>query len=147
MNLIFGRVYLVFGMVYFICTGDLPYEVNAFHMVQLSHMYQVCACSHSSFDPLDGQHITWKRSPHQMDRLFYKSAERLCETVTVDNYVKTVEALNKYDIEQGFDWVVPFGKDNIEELKRRDDFTDLSCAFKRVILGVTNNNTKAKSEA
>lgn len=81
-------------------------------------------------------HVTYL----QLDRLFYKSAERLCETVTVDNYVKTVQILNKYDIEQGFDMVVPFGKEHIEELKKRDDFSSLSCAFKRVILGVSKND-------
>ena len=74
-----------------------------------------------------------------MKELFWKCAEEISKSETVDNFVDTVGTLNKYDIEQGFPSVVAFGKKHIEELKKRDDFSKLSCAFRRMILGVSTN--------
>ena len=77
---------------------------------------------------------------YQVDRLFWLCAEKISKTVNAENFVETVKTLNKYDIEQGFPLVVAFGKKHIEKLKKRDDFSKLSCAFRRVIFGVSVNN-------
>lgn len=102
-------------LVYFMCTNELRRDADTLNVIALAHMYQ-------------------------MERLFWKCAEKISKTVTVQNFVQTVKTLNKYDIEQGFPMVVAFGKENIEKLKNRDDFPTLSCAFRRMILGVSSEN-------
>lgn len=102
-------------LVYFMCTDQLSPDANPLNLISLAHMYQ-------------------------MKRLFWICAEKISKTVTIESFVETVDTLNRYEIEQGFPLVVSFGKKNIEELKKRDEFSKLSCAFKRMILGVSQSD-------
>merc|ERR1712224_389432 len=102
-------------MMYFMCTNQLRKSANPLHLITLAHMYQ-------------------------MDRLFWKCAQRICKEVTVGTFVETVKILNKYDIEAGFELVVAFGKRNVTELQKRDDFNKLSCAFRKVVLGASKKS-------
>ena len=102
----------VYHLVYFMCTDELRATADPLTLISVAHMYQ-------------------------MDRMFWQCAEKMSKTVTIWNFVETVNTLNKYDIAQGIPLVVAFGKNNIEKLKKRSDFCNLSCAFRWMILGVS----------
>eukprot|EP01084_Bolivina_argentea_P134998 237959_1 len=98
-------------LVHFMCTNKLSLYANALNLVHMAHYYE-------------------------MDRLFWQCAKRLVDNISMKNYVETVKIFDKYEIQNGYQTVIDFGKKNLKELQKRDDFLQLSHLFRCIVLNV-----------
>lgn len=96
-------------LVYYMCTGQLRKDANALHLLPLSHLYQ-------------------------MDPLYWLCSQKMIRDIAIGNFVETVKTLDKYDIQQGFEFVAEYGRSNITKLCKRDDFVGLPCSFRTLVL-------------
>lgn len=108
-------------LAYFVTTNKLRNDANVLDILPLAHLYQIPS-------------------------LFWECSERIIKNVNLDNYVETLNVLNKYDIKRGFPWMVRFGKKNIEALRERDDFEQLPCSFRTVALELSPAVTASEQE-
>lgn len=92
-------------LAYFINTNKLSTKANPRALAPLAHLYQ-------------------------MTELFWQCINMAVNQLDVDNFVQTVQLFNKYEIEERFQTVIQFGKDNVKKLKARSDFQELSHSFK-----------------
>merc|ERR1712154_234975 len=83
------------AMVFFMCTDQVPKDARTVNLARLAHCYQ-------------------------MDGLFWKCVERMVKNISLDTFVETVGVFEKYEIKEGYQSVIAFGKANITELKKRD---------------------------
>lgn len=90
---------------YFINTHKLPKGCNPRNLVHLAHLYE-------------------------MHELFWQSINQMVNELKVNNFVETVQLFNIHEIEDLFEIVVQFGKNNLVKLKARDDFKRLSHSFR-----------------
>merc|ERR1712130_205957 len=88
-------------LLYFMSTDVLKQDCNVFGVIELAHFYQ-------------------------MDRLIWKCVNRLVQDVTVKNFGSTINVFNKHEISEGYETLVKFGKENVDELKKENNFLQLS---------------------
>ena len=100
-------------MIYYITTNKLRRNCNALNLVRLAHCYK-------------------------LDRLYWKCITRLLQDLNVDNFVITLNCFNKFEIKRGYGILCDFAKENVDKLKKRDDFNKLSHEFKYGVLRITD---------
>lgn len=94
--------------VYFICTNRLRSNAFAGNVIHFAHQYQ-------------------------MNRLFALCAQRLVDHVALDTFVSTAAVFHRYQIKGNYQRLVDFGRENIAELKTRDDYESLAFSFRCVL--------------
>ena len=103
-----NRVQDVENLVYFMHTNELKDGTDALALIPLAHMYQ-------------------------MDKLLWICTQAIMRDVSCDNLQHTLQIVEKYNFADGFATLVDYGKENIDELKERSDYNDLSVAFRYLI--------------
>eukprot|EP01083_Nonionella_stella_P005616 16249_1 len=99
----------VHDLTWFMSTNALKQDCNPIHLIALAHFYE-------------------------MDRLFYQCVNKMIKTLSVKNFVQTIQTFDKYEISKGYQSLVDFAKSNIAELKQRNDFLLLSHSFRCGVL-------------
>eukprot|EP01084_Bolivina_argentea_P024465 45575_1 len=92
-------------LLYFMCTNQLRYNCDPLHLVQLAHYYE-------------------------MDRLFSECIRKLRETVSINNFVEIVKIFDKYEVTNGYESLIEFGKNNLTKLQKMNSFQQLSHCFR-----------------
>lgn len=100
-------------LAYFINTNKLKMNSNPLNLAPLAHLYQ-------------------------MHELFWQCVNKAVNQLNVDSFVQTFQLFNKYEIEDRFETVIQFGKDNVKTLKAQDNFQLLSHSS-RFMLGATQS--------
>ncbi len=97
-------------MYYYICTDKLRNKVNAIRLIKLAHLYDLSS-------------------------LFSACANRIFTELSVDNFIESANAFNRYGIENHYVELTEFGKQNLIEIQKQENFQDLSFEFKYGVLG------------
>lgn len=67
---------------------------------------------------------------YELKGLFVACCTRIIGELSVQNFVESFQVFNRYEIQQGFDDLVQFGKENLSELQRLDSFNELPYLFR-----------------
>ena len=97
-------------MLWFMSTNKLKSDCNALSLIQLAHFYQ-------------------------MELLVSACANRMIQSLSIKNCIAIITIFDKYGIEQGYERLIDFAKENINKLKKADNYSQLSHAFRCGILG------------
>eukprot|EP01083_Nonionella_stella_P173776 600492_1 len=95
-------------LTHFMSTNTLRDGSNALNMIELAHYYQ-------------------------MERLFRECVCRLVQNVSITNFVATIQVFDRYQVDEGYDKLVQFAKDNAQDLQNTDDFDKLHHSFQYII--------------
>lgn len=97
-------------MYFYIVTNQLRDNVNPITLIKLAHLYDLTS-------------------------LFRACANKIITELSIDNYISSANTFNRYSIESQYDKIIEFGKKNLKEIEKKDNFQDLSFAFKFGVLG------------
>mmetsp|Transcript_51886 Transcript_51886/g.85909 ORF Transcript_51886/g.85909 Transcript_51886/m.85909 type:complete len:370 (-) Transcript_51886:31-1140(-) len=109
-NVISDSVQNVDDMVYFMCTNKLRDKSNALQLIKLAHFYQ-------------------------MERFKLACIDRMIETLSVDNFVDTVNIFDRFTIKKGFTELISFGKAHVAELRNAGNLDELPFLFRMSAFG------------
>jgi len=92
-------------LVFWIKRHRMPMNCNAVNLMSLAHCYG-------------------------LTDLYWKCVERIIRGLNVQNFVETVQLLEKWEIQSHFGVVVAFGKRNIGRIQKEDNFKELPFSFR-----------------
>lgn len=96
-------------LLYYVIVHDLREDVNPLSLIKLAHFYSITS-------------------------LFDACSARILVQLSVENFVESVSTFTRFEIECGYDKLVEFGHDHLEEIKQHDSFQYLGFAFKHGVL-------------
>jgi len=96
-------------MLYYIMVQDLRQDVDPLSLIKLAHLYQLTT-------------------------LFNACSARMAQTLRYDNFIETAKTFERYEIKDGYDHLIQFGRDHIHEIKQWDGFKDLPFSLKYGLL-------------
>ena len=102
-------------MIYYIICCDLRRDANPRALIRMAHLYE-------------------------LKGLFAACSKRIVSDLEVDNFVESVQVFTRFNIEEGFNELVEFGKLNLKELKDEESFRELPFLFRYGLLKVPGEN-------
>merc|ERR1739844_310980 len=103
-------------MIFFITVHELRRGANARTLIKLAHLYEVKG-------------------------LLEACRLRIVETLTVTNFVESVQIFNKYELKEGYAKLVEFGKRYLKDIKDGEEYDKLPFHFKFGVLESCVNYT------
>eukprot|EP01084_Bolivina_argentea_P088816 160350_1 len=102
-------------LLYFMTTNKLKSDGNALNIIELAHYYE-------------------------MDGLFWKCVNKMLNNISIDNFARTINTFDKYEIKKGYSVLVDFAKKNKDELEDADDFDTIPHSFKCAVLNIDESD-------
>eukprot|EP01084_Bolivina_argentea_P088820 160357_1 len=102
-------------LLYFMSTNKLKSDGNALNIIELAHYYE-------------------------MDGLFWKCVNKMLNNISIDNFARTINTFDKYEIKKGYSVLVDFAKKNKDELEDADDFDTIPHSFKCAVLNIDESD-------
>ena len=90
---------------YFIIVNDLREDVNALSLILLADLYQ-------------------------LNTLFDACSARILQNLKVDNYVESARIFHRFEIKDGYDKLVDFGKNCYRQIQKLESYDSLPFAFR-----------------
>eukprot|EP01083_Nonionella_stella_P102032 289929_1 len=96
------------AMLYFMSTNVLKSDCNAFNVIGLAHYYE-------------------------LNRLFTECINRIISNISIQHFAQSINIFDKFEIEDGYDCLVQFAKQNLDELQKEPDFDTIPHSFKCLV--------------
>eukprot|EP01083_Nonionella_stella_P294190 1000317_1 len=97
------------ALIYFMATNVLKDDCNPWNIIALAHYYE-------------------------MNRLLHQCVDRIIKNINIQNFAKTINVFDKFQIVNGYQQLIQFAKQNVEELKKAPDFDTIPHSFTCCIL-------------
>eukprot|EP01083_Nonionella_stella_P130853 397251_1 len=96
------------ALTYFMITNVLKSDCNPWNIIALAHYYE-------------------------MNRLLHQCVDRIIKNINIQNFAKTINVFDKFQIVNEYQQLIQFAKQNVEELKKAPDFEDIPHSFKMTL--------------
>eukprot|EP01083_Nonionella_stella_P130854 397253_1 len=96
------------ALTYFMTTNVLKSDCNPWNIIALAHYYE-------------------------MNRLLHQCVDRIIKNINIQNFAKTINVFDKFQIVNEYQQLIQFAKQNVEELKKAPDFEDIPHSFKMTL--------------
>lgn len=71
---------------------------------------------------------------YQLSTLFDACAARIVQNLKVDNYVESARIFHRFEIKDGYDKLVDFGRNRCRRIKKLESYDSLPFAFRYGVL-------------
>lgn len=100
-------------------------------------------------DRAQGRALPLIRLAHlfELKALFDCCREQILEKVNINNFVESVKVFNRYEIDDGLDRLISYGKRRLNRLKKLDSYEQLPFIFRRQVLEKEDDDSEDDSSS